>query len=550
LSQTDYQPGSSFRAPLVWILFPWITGIVLVPWLRFIPEIFLWSGAALFLLLTDLSIHSGHRENWSLQWSLFFVISVVLTSSCIQSLRFPIPDQSHAWMSLPPREAFLELEIQKLEFSPDAQHEGVARFDAIVLSGDSSTIPIDSIGMLRCMLWKPMDLPTLVEGARLRARGVIYNHLLSSQPFMLYRNGTILEIESMGENKEPSLRGRICTRITQTLQLGAPEGSRLPSYIQSIVTGDKRYLDYVDKEQFKTTGVMHFLAISGFHLSVIALMLYTLLQIVRFPHQWIALITLAACSFYVWMTGASVSAQRALLMLAMFFAARYVRRKPDLLAATAAAAWIVILISPKQLSSPGYQLSFLIVTGIIAHAIPLQRLLVGRSVGDPFLSLDSIPRYRRWLESCKIYFIASFSVSWTAFWISLPVVCWYFGNEPFPAIILNTLLAPLFALALVAGVLSAMFGFFYLFAVSEFINHAIWVLMTIINQLIDSVSLFPWLIWKKEGNAVVALCSVGILLFLMLGFDASRKRNRWVYGAIPVLSLGSVLLQDQATKLF
>lgn len=550
MPQPDYQPGSSFRAPLVWIFFPWITGIILVPWLRFVPGWLLLSCAALLLSSAYLSILTDSKRNWSVGWSICFVVSVVLISSCIQSLRFPVPDLHGDWMSLPPREAFLDLEIQKLQFSPDEQHEGLVRFDAVVLSGDSSTIPFDSIGILRCILWKPIDIPALVEGTRLKARGVIYNHLLTPQPFLLYRNGVILEIESLGKNRESSLRDRLCMRIVQTLQLGAPAGSRLPHYIQSIITGDKRYLGYLDKQQFKAAGVMHFLAISGFHLGVIALMIHTLLQIVRFPHRWIVLVTLAVCSFYVWMTGSSVSAQRALLMLAMFFAARFVKRKPDLLAATAAAAWIVVLISPKQLLSPGYQLSFLIVTGLVTHAIPLQRLLVGRSAGDPFLSPDSIPRYRRWIESGKVYFIASFLVSWTAFWISLPVVCWYFGNAPFIAIILNTLLAPLFALALVAGVLSVMFGFFYLFAVSEFINHAIWVLLTLINRIVDLASLFPWLSWKLEGNTIVALCSVGILLILMLGFDASRKRNRWIYVMIPVLSLGSVLLQDQATKLF
>ena len=452
-------------------------------------------------------------------------------------------------MHLPPREAFLELEVTMVEYSPGIDQEGGARFRAHVLSSSYPTIPLDDIGEIECLLWKPTDMPAPVVGTHITARGVLYNELLTPIPRLLYRNGTILAIASLGKPVSRTLRDRILNRITYTLQLGAPEGSNLPNYIRSIVTGDKRHLDRFDIEQFKAAGVMHFLAISGFHLGVIALMVHTLLQIVRLPNRWIGLITVVICAVYVWITGSPVSAQRALLMLAVFFAARFVQRKPDLLSATATSAWIILLINPEQLLNAGYQLSFLIVTGLILHAAPLQRWLVGGSGADPFLPRDYQPWFQRWVESCRYYMIASVSVSWTAFWIGLPVVCRYFGSVPLLAIILNTVLAPLFALALVAGVLSVGFGFLHLFIISEFINHAIWVLLTAIIEVVNVASWFPWLLLKKEGNVVIALASIGILLFLMLGFDASRKRNRWIYAAIPVLSFASIFAQDWVSQL-
>ena len=519
------------------------------PWLRSFHETGLWLVATGIAGIVIWSITFSGRRLRTVCWSTGFVIAIVLVSGCIQCLRYPIPDLHHEWMQLPPREAFLELEVTTLEYSPTADKEGRARFRARILSSRYPTIPLEEIEEIECLLWKPLDMAAPIEGSHLTARGVLYNELLTPIPHLQYRHGTILEILSLEKARNGTLRDRLLLQITDTLQLGAPEGSNLPNYIQSIVTGDKRYLDRFDIEQFKAAGVMHFLAISGFHLGVIALMVHTVLQIMRVPNRWIGLITVVLCSVYVWITGSPVSAQRALLMLAIFFAARLVQRKPDLLSATAASAWIILLISPEQLLNAGYQLSFLIVAGLIIHAAPLQKLLAGRIGADPFLPRDFQSLLHRWVEPCRYYLVASFSVSWTAFWIGLPVVCRYFGNVPFPAIVLNTVLAPLFALVLVAGVLSVISGFLHLFVFAEFINHAVWVLLSMIVKLINVSSWFPWLSLEKEGNAVVALCTIGILLFLMLGFNPSRKRNRWIFGAVPLLSFTSVFVQDWVSHL-
>ena len=519
------------------------------PWLRPFPEIVVWLAAAVTGICAWLATVFLRGKTRATLWSAGFVTAVIMVSGCIQCLRYPIPDLHAEWMTLPPREAFLELEVSQLEFSPAIDQEGRTRFEAGVLSSRYPTLPFSEIGEVSCLLWKPVGEAIPAEGTRLKARGVLYNRLLSPIPEVQYRHGEILEILSPDKKPEPNLRSSILERIAYTLALGAPEDSNFPNYIQSIVTGDKRYLNKYDLQQFKAAGVMHFLAISGFHLGIIALMAHTLLQIARIPRRWIGLFTVLVCSIYVWATGSPVSAQRALLMLAIFFTARFVQRKPELLSSIVTSAWIILLISPKQLLSPGYQLSFLIVTGLILHAAPMQRLLVGRVPGDPFLPRGMLPAYRKWLEPVRFYVVASFSVSWTAFWVGLPVICCYFGNAPFIAIILNTLLAPLFALVLVAGVISIGFGFLHLFVISEFINHSVWVLMSLIIRIIDTSTWFPWLLWKKEGNATVALWTVGIMLALMLGFDASRKRNRWIYAVLPLLSISSVLMQDWVASL-
>lgn len=481
-------------------------------------------------------------------WRICFVCAGLLISAIVQTVRFPIPQSYAEWAGLPPREIILQLEVVKVRYSPKIDQDGMVNFLGKVIGSFDSRIPFDSLGEIYCFLHKTSEMPRLQKGDKLQARGVAYNRISTTYPRIEYRNGMILKLETAKGEPVRQLRELLLDRITDTLALGAPVDSRLPSYVQSIITGDKRFLSSYDKRRFQKTGVMHFLAISGFHLSVVALLVFTVLQIIRIPQKWVALSTVCICGAYVWTTGSPVSAQRALIMLSLFFMARWVKRKPALLAATAASAWIVLLINPGELSSPGYQLSFLIVAALITHAGPMQQIRVFVSKKDPFLPVDAEVNERSWAASLKSYFMGSLSVSWTAFWISLPVVCLYFGSLPFAAILLNPLLAPLFALVLVAGLLSASFGFIHLYFVSEFLNHALWVLLSVIKWMIDAASRGHWLLVKAQGDEWVAYLSVVFLLFLLLGFDASKKSNHWVFIAIPVVSLISVFLQNMVSN--
>lgn len=534
---------SSVRSPLIWILFPWIGGILLAPFLREIPLFLIFAVALFFVLFSWLLLEIQFRF-WKPAWMICFVCAGLSISAVVQIVRFPIPKSYAQWDRLPPREIILQLEVIKVRYSPKIDQDGMVNFLGKATGAVDSLIPFDTLGEIYCYLHKASEMPRLQRGDQLQARGVAYNRMSTTHPRIEYRNGTILKLEPAKSEPVSQLRELILDHITNTLVLGAPVDSRLPSYVQSIITGDKRFLSSHDKRRFQQAGVMHFLAISGFHLSVVALLVFTVLQIVRIPQKWVALSTVCICGAYVWMTGSPVSAQRALIMLSLFFLARWVKRKPALLAATAASAWIVLLIDPGELSSPGYQLSFLIVTALITHAGPMQRTRVFASRKDPFLPVDTEANKRSWTASLKAYFLGSLSVSWTAFWISLPIVCLYFGTLPFAAILLNPLLAPLFALVLVAGLLSVSFGFIHLYFVSEFLNHALWVLLSLIKGMIDTASREHWLLVKANGDKWIAYLSVVFLLFILLGFDASKNRNRWVFIAVPAVSLISVLLQN------
>ena len=336
--------------------------------------------------------------------------------------------------------------------------------------------------------------------------------------------------------------GQLCVVLWGALSRGAPEGKAYPDYICAMLTGDKSFLKRAEKDRLKSAGVMHFFAVSGFHLTVVAMVCFSLCRVVGFRPAAATFAMLLLCALYVWFTGAPVSASRALLMMAIYFGARWVFRKSDALAATVVTAWILLLWDPTQLFEPGFQLSFVVVTGIVTQATRMHAWLTVKEGGPPYELRQATPSTIEQVPEAIWKFIAgSFAVSWTAFWLSAPIVAAHFGVVPFASIALNTILVPLFALTMTTGFLSATLGLCGLLVVSEFLNHAAWILLSVIETAIGWTNQwFP--AWQCEGSSLLAGVAVFLMLMIGLIWDLRRWSNRYWFAIVPLISLLSLLV--------
>lgn len=446
-----------------------------------------------------------------------------------------------AWRGLPPREQQLLLEIGTIHRLPGSGEGGFMECDAecIQVIGDwASRKPLP---LLKCDLYVPAALVPLNPGDRVVARAVLSPPLNAFDPGFRYHKGEILKIEHRAERSRlHTSRHWTIGRMVRALGRSVPDGKPYDGYIQSMLTGDKRYLDREGKRRFRDAGVMHFFAISGFHLSVVALICFSLLQLAGLSKQASSVWMLTFCGIYVWLTGAPVSAQRAFLMMLIFFGARWVRRKPDALSATMVAAWVILLLDPPQLFTPGFQLSFAVVIGLLTQALPLHNWL--NSSGGQFSELPgkTSTRLEVLVGNVLRFYLAALAVSWTAFWLSAPIVSTYFARVPFVGIVLNTFLVPLFTLTMVAGFLSALSGVVGIYALSDFINHAVWVLLGVVDWSIGLTEGIP-LGWNVRANPIVATAAMGGMLWVGCFLDLRRRSNRLWFAVIPLISLSSLI---------
>jgi competence protein ComEC len=144
----------------------------------------------------------------------------------------------------------------------------------------------------------------------------------------------------------------------------------------AMVTGDRSLMSEETNIAFRDSGLGHLLSVSGLHMALVAGGVYAtmhfLLALVgplalRFPiRKWAAATALLAAGAYLFISGASVPAQRAFVMSAVALGAVLFDRSPFTLRALGVAAAIVVLIAPESVVEPGFQMSFAATAALVA----------------------------------------------------------------------------------------------------------------------------------------------------------------------------------------
>lgn len=154
------------------------------------------------------------------------------------------------------------------------------------------------------------------------------------------------------------MAGRIETQVA----------SRSSRYVRALALGDTRALDERDWQVLRATGLTHLIAISGFHVGMVAGCVAGLAGIFwrlmpwlarRFPRpQAAALAAFVGAVGYAAVAGFSLPTVRTVLMIGVVVAARVWRRQPDLGGSLALAALVVLLWDPLSILQAGFWLSF------------------------------------------------------------------------------------------------------------------------------------------------------------------------------------------------
>ena len=136
----------------------------------------------------------------------------------------------------------------------------------------------------------------------------------------------------------------------------------------ALLTGDRSAIPPEQAQVLRDAGLAHVLAISGLHMGILAGGAYVLLSWIlavtgplarRYDmRKWAAGAAIFVASFYLLISGASISTQRAYIMAVIMFAAIILDRRAVSLRAVAVAATLTLLIHPESLLSTGFQMSF------------------------------------------------------------------------------------------------------------------------------------------------------------------------------------------------
>ena len=166
-------------------------------------------------------------------------------------------------------------------------------------------------------------------------------------------------------------------RIRQQISLFLRQQLRpeLAGVYEALLIGSRAGVAPELLEQFKASGTMHILAISGLHVGLLALMAAVLLRWLLARSRWLLLHshvpslallgTLPLLLFYALIAGMNTPVFRAVIMAAILLAAVLLRRQHSLLHLLAAAALLVLASNPLALFTASFQLSFSAVAALI-----------------------------------------------------------------------------------------------------------------------------------------------------------------------------------------
>ncbi|MBO7512712.1 MAG: DNA internalization-related competence protein ComEC/Rec2 [Fibrobacter sp.] len=162
-----------------------------------------------------------------------------------------------------------------------------------------------------------------------------------------------------------------------------------------LLAGDRSGIPEALRNDFQRSGLVHVLAISGFHVVLLAGMLMVFLKATRLPHKAASIIAIILLAVYVPVTGGSPAVQRAVLMFAVPQVGLLFERPANTLNSLGVALLFILLPSPHELWNTGFQLSAAATAGIL--------------IGNAYNPLKHIPDF---LKHSKIWnFFESFAIS-------------------------------------------------------------------------------------------------------------------------------------------
>lgn len=217
--------------------------------------------------------------------------------------------------------------------------------------------------------------------------------------------------------------------------------------MRAIVLGDRSVLDDEIKELYKKNGISHILAISALHITMVGMLVYRMLKKIISVIQ-AAVLSSVIMLFYLYITGNSVSAGRAVIMILVFMLADVLGRTSDGANTLGLAVVILIIKNPYCISNAGFLMSFLAMAGIIFV--------------KPIFSNE---------ETIMLFFRKKKMVSITEMFIyhniidmlitglcvqiaTLPVVLSMSGQIAIISLLLNIVVIPLMSVIMVSGILT------------------------------------------------------------------------------------------------
>ncbi len=276
----------------------------------------------------------------------------------------------------------------------------------------------------------------------------------------LYSRGIYLTAEADGMPKVTAAKSRgirwAASKIRgYAISMGEKRlgGKALELYC-AIVFGDRSRLNPDLKTALSISGLSHISAVSGMHLSVVAVIIMFLLSMIFGKRRFARLLTIPAMALFALVTGGEPSVVRACIMNVIFQLSIVLYRENDSLSALSLAFMIMCGFKPMLVYSAGFRLSAAATLGIILFAEIFKRPFKLLTSGEVFKGGLPMRVLGRIIYGAGGVIAVSLSAQAGVF----PVLLYYFRYISAYALLSNLIVVPLLTPIMVFGLLLALLG--------------------------------------------------------------------------------------------
>lgn len=328
------------------------------------------------------------------------------------------------------------------------------------------------------------------------------------------------------------LRATIVSRVKSVLP---PEKA---SVAAAIIAGEQGSISQAQIDNYRNSGLAHFLSISGLHMTMLAGLMFFLVRLVmalipplavRYDSKKTAAVFAIVLSvFYLLISGAAIPAQRAFIMNLIVVLGVLFDRRAISMKTAAWAAFIILIFAPQSLISVSFQMSFAAVVALIAFyerfAGALQRFFNGDGNRD-----NSLPV--KIFKVIWVYLIGILVSDLVASLATLPFAVYHFNKAAIYTSLANLAAGPVIGFVIMPFVLLSL--------LLMPLGLDVWTLKIVgtgiglVNDITARVSSLPY-----AALPVLSMPMWGLLLIVFGGLWLCLWTQKWRVWGVVLIAIG------------
>lgn len=281
---------------------------------------------------------------------------------------------------------------------------------------------------------------------------------------------------------------------------------QIQNTLNALLLGQRQDMDAATNDAYKNAGVLHILAISGLHFSVLFYLLTIIFKPISRLNKHGKLLRLIAVLAIIWgfafITGLSASVVRSVVMFSIISFGQYLNRDTNIYNSLFISMLVLLITNPYFIFDAGFQLSYLAVFAIVWL--------------EPFYSQYKLSKYKG-----INYLSDTVLVSLSAQIGVLPLSLYYFNQFPLLFLVANMVVIPLSNIVLVLGLVVLLLNLIWTDA-AILIGKLLGLLVELMNSFISWIASFESLVFKEiPFTLLLTLLLYGTIL--LFGFWLYKK---------------------------